>query len=88
MDKIGYEYMHLGSKEERDFLKSFIETGIESLKVLEPSKEERIDTFKRLCRDQCFIDFLIAKFANFKRFGVEGLNAFTSALGKMVEVAA
>jgi 2-oxoglutarate dehydrogenase complex dehydrogenase (E1) component-like enzyme len=28
------------------------------------------------------------KFANFKRFGVEGLNAFTSALGKLVEVAA
>ena len=33
MDKIGYEYMHLSSEEERDFLKSFIETGIESLKV-------------------------------------------------------
>jgi 2-oxoglutarate dehydrogenase E1 component len=31
---------------------------------------------------------LILKFANFKRFGVEGLNAFTSALGKLVEVAA
>lgn len=39
MDKIGYEYMHLGSKEERDFLKSFIEKDIETLKVSEPTKE-------------------------------------------------
>lgn len=37
MDKIGYEYMHLGSKEERDFLKSFIEKDIETLKVSEPT---------------------------------------------------
>lgn len=43
-----------------------------------------METFKRLCKDQCFIDFLILKFANFKRFGVEGLNAFTSTLGKLV----
>ena len=40
-----------------------------------------------MCRDQCFIDFLILKFANFKRFGVEGLNSVTSALGKLVESA-
>jgi 2-oxoglutarate dehydrogenase complex dehydrogenase (E1) component-like enzyme len=33
MNNVGYEYMHLGSKEERDFLKSHIEQDIETLKV-------------------------------------------------------
>jgi 2-oxoglutarate dehydrogenase complex dehydrogenase (E1) component-like enzyme len=87
MNKVGYEYMYLGSKMERDFIKASIEKNIETLMVSEPSKEERLATFKRLCKDQSFIDFLIAKFANYKRFGIEGLNAVTSALGKLVETA-
>mgnify|MGYP000914634321 CR=1 FL=1 len=68
--KVGYEYMHVGSKEEREFLKASIEKYIEVLMVEEPSKEERFQTFRRLCKDQCFIDFLMMRFANFKRFGI------------------
>jgi len=41
-----------------------------------------------LARDQAFIDFLGTKFGNFKRFGIEGLNAATTALGQLVETAA
>jgi 2-oxoglutarate dehydrogenase E1 component len=43
---------------------------------------------RRLARDQAFIDFLGNKFGNFKRFGIEGLNAATTALGQLVETAA
>ncbi len=77
--------MHLLSKEERSFIKEQIENNIESLESKDPTKEERKSTFNRLCHDQCFIDFLGNKFANFKRFGIEGLNAGTSALGALVE---
>lgn len=56
--------------------------------VEEPTKEERLAVFEKLCKDQTFIDFLGNKFANFKRFGIEGLNAATSALEQIVENAA
>jgi 2-oxoglutarate dehydrogenase complex dehydrogenase (E1) component-like enzyme len=38
MNKLGYEYMHLNDKEERDFLKASIEKNIETLMISEPSK--------------------------------------------------
>ena len=41
----GYEYTHIIDKRERDFLKKSIEENIESLKVQEPSKEERLKAF-------------------------------------------
>lgn len=47
-----------------------------------------MNTLKRLAKDQAFIDFLGSKFGNFKRFGIEGLNAATSALGELVESSA
>ena len=52
--------------------------------ISESSKDDRMETFRRLCKDQCFNDFLNLKFTNFTRFGIEGLNAVTSALGKLV----
>lgn len=71
-DKVGFEYMHLLSKDERDFIKWQIERDIATLEKKEPTKEERMETLKRLCQDQCFIDFLGSKFGNYKRFGIEG----------------
>ena len=68
--KVGYEYTHVHNKEERDFLKASIEKYIETLMVVEPSKEEMFETFWRLCKDQCFIDFLAHRFTNVKRFGI------------------
>jgi len=47
-----------------------------------------LSTLRRLTKDQAFIDFLGNKFANFKRFGIEGLNSGTTALGQLVESAA
>lgn len=73
--------MHLLNKAERDFIKMELEEKIESLEKKELTKEEQLSTLRRLARDQAFIDFLGTKFANFKRFGIEGLNAATPALG-------
>lgn len=77
---VGYEYTHLLDKDERDFITLQLESNIESLKVNEPTKEEKLKAFDRICKDQSFIDFLGNKFANFKRFGIEGLNSATCAL--------
>lgn len=85
---VGYEYTHLLDKKERDFMKYSIEENIESLKVNEPTKEERSKAFDRLCKDQTFIDFLASKFATLKRFGIEGLNTCTLALEELSEQAA
>jgi len=68
-------------------MKASIEKYVEILMVSEPTKEERYETFRRLCKDQCFIDFMLLRFTNAKRFGIEGLNSVTSSLGKLVEVA-
>lgn len=87
-DKIGFEYMHLLNKNERDFLKRELEEKIETLTKTELTKEEQLSTLRRLARDQAFIDFLGTKFANFKRFGIEGLNSGTTGLGQLVETAA
>ena len=57
-------------KDERDFISLQLESNIESLRVNEPTKEERLKAFDRICKDQSFIDFLGNKFGNFKRFGV------------------
>ena len=40
-----------------------------------------------MCKEQSFTDYLGKKFANYKRFGVEGLNATIGALGELVNVA-
>lgn len=87
-DKVGFEYNHLLSKEERDFIKLELEEKIEFLQRHEPTKEEQMSTLHRLAKDQSFIDFLGTKFSNFKRFGIEGLNAGTTALGQLAESAA
>ena len=87
-DKVVFEYNHLLSKEERDFIKMELEEKIELLQRQEPTKEEQLSTLHRLAKDQAFIDFLGTKFSNFKRFGIEGLNAGTTALGQLAESAA
>lgn len=58
------------------------------MKASEPSKEERLKAFERICKDQSFIDFLGNKFGNFKRFGIEGLNSATCALEQLAETSA
>jgi 2-oxoglutarate dehydrogenase E1 component len=87
-EQAGYEYTHLLDKTESEFFKRLIEENIESLKVKEFTKEDSSKAFDRLCKDQSFIDFLSNKFANFKRFGIEGLNTATIALEELSETAA
>lgn len=69
-DKVGFEYMHILNKEERDFIKTELEEKIEQLRRVEPTKEEQLSTLKRLTKDQTFVDFLGSKFSNFRRYGV------------------
>ena len=86
-DKIGFEYMHLLNKSERDFIKAELEEKIDSLEKSELTKEEQLATLRRLTHDQCFLDFLVSKFPTYKRFTIEGLNSATSSLGQLVESA-
>ena len=79
--------MHLLNKQERDFIKQELQEKIELLQRQEPTKEEQLSTLYRLAKDQAFVDYLGSKFANFKRFGIEGLNSGTTALGQLVESA-
>jgi len=87
-DKVGFEYMHILNKEERDFIKTELEEKIENLHRVEPTKEEQLSTLRRLAKDQAFVDFLSTKFSQYRRYGGEGLNAGTGALGQLVESAA
>lgn len=54
----------------------------------EPTKQEQLSTLYRLAKDQAFVDILESKFANHKRFGIQGLNSRTTALRQLVESAA
>lgn len=66
--KVGFECMHMLGKEERNFMRE----QFEDLDQFEPSKEAKIQTFKKLLQDYCFNETLEKKFGTAKRFGDEG----------------
>lgn len=83
-NKVGYQYMHINNKAERDWIRQ----RIENAEKFKPTKEQLIRTADRLCRDYCFTEFLNNTFSTSKRFGSEGCDSFISGLGAIVDHAA
>jgi 2-oxoglutarate dehydrogenase E1 component len=79
--KIGFEYMHIGSREEANWLRQ----KIEELPFKALSKEEKITIFNRLCSNECFTNYLKNKFSTSKRFGIEGCDSMISGLDALVD---
>lgn len=73
---VSYEYMHINNVVERDWIRA----QIENYEEFQPSKEQRIRTFDRLCHEYSFSMFLQKKFTTSKRFGIEGLDSMISGL--------
>jgi 2-oxoglutarate dehydrogenase E1 component len=65
---IGVEYMHMGSREKCNWVRSQVETP----KWMKFSKEKKMNIYERLAFADGFEKFLASKFNTAKRFGLEG----------------
>ena len=82
--KVGYEYNHMSEREE----KNWIRDRIESSRMFELTKGEKLLLFDRLCKNESFNIFVKNRFTTVKRFGIEGCDTFISGMAKLVDVAA
>jgi 2-oxoglutarate dehydrogenase E1 component len=76
--KISFEYMHMNNVKEIEWIREKIEVDSEPL-----SKEEKLNLLERILESQIFTNFCERRFSTSKRFGIEGLDAAISGLGKM-----
>jgi len=81
LGKVGYEYRHMLSKEEKVWLASHIEAARQS--SFAPEEKKRI--LRDLADSELFEAFLAVKHATAKRFGMEGAEAVLPGLQAMVE---
>ncbi len=80
--KVGVEYIHIQSKEER----RFIQQSIEPLKNrIELSKEERMAILENLRDAELFENYLQKRYPGQKRFSLEGLESLIVAIHTIVE---
>lgn len=82
---ITYEYDHVNSDEERQWLLDQIETRKNQVQL---SQEEKEQLLKRLAQVEGFEDFLQKTFVGQKRFSIEGLEAMVPMLDRIVKYAA
>lgn len=80
-DKIAYEFSHIVSTEERQWLQSRIESGSLTIQL---SKEDKVELLKRLTKIEGFEKFLHRTFVGAKRFSVEGLDTLVVLLDELV----
>jgi 2-oxoglutarate dehydrogenase E1 component len=78
----GFEFMHIQSAEEKQWLQSRIEAGVATAPLDKPTK---LKLLQRLTASEGFEKFLQVKFTGVKRFGLEGGEAMLPALEVMVE---
>lgn len=78
---LGVEYMHMGSRDKCNWIRSQVETP----KWMKFSKEKRVHIYERLCFADHFEKFLANKFNTAKRFGVEGAESCIAGLKCMVD---
>ena len=84
---IGFEYMHIQSREECDWIRSVIRNK-ESSSIFEFSKEDKVRLFDRLTWSESFETFLGKKFGVEKRFGLDGCEALIPGMKELIDVAA
>ena len=80
---IGVEFKHISNREEVNFIIDYME---EQWLNFKPSKEQLIETYKRLAWATKFEKFLEVKFMT-KRFGLEGLESMITGLHTFFEEA-
>mmetsp|Transcript_17393 Transcript_17393/g.15304 ORF Transcript_17393/g.15304 Transcript_17393/m.15304 type:complete len:886 (+) Transcript_17393:459-3116(+) len=81
--KVGYEYMHVQSREERNWLRA----QIEAQPTVKFSNEEKLTLFDRLCSNESFTNIVKNKFSTSKRFGIEGCDSMISGLHYLIDQA-
>jgi len=81
--KAGFEYLHITDIDERNWLRD----QIENLPWQTIENEKKLKIFSRLCKNECFTNFLKNKFSTSKRFGVEGLDSMISGLRALLDKA-
>lgn len=80
--RIGYEYMHLSNKSEREWIADQLETNFHDLKYTATEKRRY---WELLSRSERFDRFLASKFPNLKRYGLEGGESMLVALERIFE---
>lgn len=78
--KIGAEYRHMLSKEEKFWIGNILENESKPF-----SREEKIQIFKELAEGELFERFLATKHSTAKRFGLEGGEALIPGLQAMID---
>ena len=78
---LGVEYMHMGSRDKCNWIRSQVETP----KWMQFSKEKRMHIYERLCFADQFEKFLANKFNTAKRFGLEGGESVIPGLKCMID---
>ncbi|MEN2767784.1 2-oxoglutarate dehydrogenase E1 component [Ornithinibacillus xuwenensis] len=79
---ITFEYDHVDSDEERNWLSDYIETGNARLDLSDEEKKQLLD---RLANVEGFEGFLQKTFVGQKRFSIEGLEAMVPMLDHIVK---
>ena len=78
---LGVEYMHMGSREKCNWIRSQVETP----KWMKFTKSKKVHIFERLCFADHFEKFLGNKFNTAKRFGLEGGESCIPGLKCMID---
>ncbi|AXW84836.1 2-oxoglutarate dehydrogenase E1 component [Anaplasma marginale] len=79
---IGYEFMHIPSSEERDWLRDKIEN---TSRVIAP--ERKRETLRCLQETELFEQFLHVRYPGYKRFSVEGGDVLVPLLERIIALA-
>jgi 2-oxoglutarate dehydrogenase E1 component len=82
--KIGVEFMHIQTPEEKGWIQQQVESGRAQAQL---SAEEKLGTLRHLIRAQEFEKFLNIKYTGTKRFGVDGAESMVTALEEIIHSA-
>ncbi len=82
--KIGVEFMHIQTPEEKGWIQIQVESGRAQARL---TAEEKLDALRHLIRAQEFEKFLNVKYTGTKRFGVDGAESMVTALEEIIHTA-
>ncbi len=82
--KIGVEFMHIQTPEEKGWIQHQVESGRAQAPL---DAQEKLGTLRHLIRAQEFEKFLNVKYTGTKRFGIDGAEAMVTALEEIIYTA-
>ncbi|CAM3275964.1 2-oxoglutarate dehydrogenase E1 component [Macrococcoides canis] len=80
---IAYEVSHINNSEEREWLKTTIESKVKR----DFSKEEKVELLKSVARVEGFEKYIHKNFVGAKRFSIEGVDALVPMLENVIKIA-